>query len=164
MIEFFKRLLGVRAPETRGPSLPLELAKRGWIPYRFPNANVVVFLPEGIAAAHDPEGVLMGSSTGKEAEFSATLHSGFEGNRSGALDFVSHLAKKGGHRVREVGTYRYFFDPTDEDISARAMRFWVIGIPGAVVVMSMLCNGKTPVSAAFQDVVKEVPHLVGELL
>jgi hypothetical protein len=161
---FFKRLFGGGQERARGLSLPLDLARRGWIPHKFPDSNVVVFLPEEVTAAHDPEGVLMGSTTGKEVEFSATLHGGFEEDRAGALDFVSHLAQEKRRRVRDVGTYRYFFDPTEVDIGARAMRFWVIGIPGAVVVVSILCNGKTPVAEALQEVRNEVPQIVGELL
>jgi hypothetical protein len=161
---FFKRLFGGGQEPTRGPSLPLDLARRGWIPHKFPDSNVVVFLPEGVTAAHDPEGVLMGSTTGNEVEFSATLHGGFDEDRASALDFVAHMAQQRGLKVQDVGTYRYFFDPTAEDLTARAMRFWVIGIPGAVVVVSILCKGKTPVSAALQEVRNEVPHIVGELL
>lgn len=164
MLSFIKRILGGDVRVDRGPSLPLELAKRGWRPYRFPDTNVVVFLPEGMSAAHDPEGVLLGSSSKSDVEFSATLHRGFEDNSSDSLAFVSHLAKKGKHKLRDVGTYRYFFDPTDVDRNARAMRFWVIGIPGAVVVVSILCNGVVPVSAPLQDVMKELPHIVGELM
>src|SRR5262245_1100625 len=37
------------SPESSlGPSLPLQLARRGWKPYKFSNSNVVVFLPETI--------------------------------------------------------------------------------------------------------------------
>jgi hypothetical protein len=161
---FFKRLFGGGQEPTRGPSLPLDLARRGWIPYKFPGSNVVVFLPEGVAAAHDPEGVLMGSTTAKEVEFSATLHGGFEEDRAGALGFVSHMAEKKGLRTQDVGTYRYFYDPTEAEKRARAMRFWVIGIPGAVVVVSILCNGETPVSPLLREVSQEIPHIVGELL
>jgi hypothetical protein len=124
----------------------------------------VVFLPEDVAAAFDPEGVLHGSTNGRDVEFSATLHGGFEENRSAALDFVAHLARKNRRKTRDVGTYRYFFDPAQEDITATAPRFWVIGIPGAVVVVSILCHGKTPVSEPLRAVRREVPHIVGELL
>src|SRR5262245_8268948 len=111
----FKRPFGGGREPIRGPSLPLDLARRGWIPHKFPDSNVVVFLAEGVAAAHDPEGVLMGSTTGKEVEFSATLHGGFEGDRAAALGFVSHLAGGKGLRVQDVGTYRCFYDPTEAD-------------------------------------------------
>jgi len=128
------------------------------------HSNVVVFLPERVAAAHDPEEVLMGSTTGQEVEFSATLHRGFEGNRAAALGFVSHLASKRGLKVQDAGTYRYFYDPTDADKGARAMRFWVIGVPGAVVVVSILCQGETAVSPLLREVSQEIPRIVGELL
>jgi hypothetical protein len=164
MFRFLKRLFAGGEEPPRGPSLPLDLARRGWKPHRFPQSNVVVFLPEGVAAGFDPEGVLVGSTSGKEDEFSATLHGGFNEDRAGALDFVLHLAQEKGRKIQDVGTYRYFFDPTEEDITARAMRFWVIGIPGAVVVVSILCDGKTPVSELLQEVRKEVPHIIGELL
>jgi hypothetical protein len=161
---FFKKLFGGGKEHDRGPSLPLDLARRGWVPYRFPNSNVVVFLPEGVAAAHDPEGVLMGSTTGKEVEVSATLHGGFEEDRAMALGFVSHLAEQKGLKTKDVGTYRYFYDPTEEDRRTRSLRFWVIGIPGAVVVVSILCEGETPVSPLLQQVASEVPHIIGGLL
>jgi hypothetical protein len=164
MLAFLKRLFVGTPTHTYGPSLPLELARRGWIPYKFPDSNVVVFLPEGIAAAHNPEGVLMGSTTGEEVEISATLHRGFEENRAGALGFVTHLAKQKKLSVRDVGTYRYFYDPTEADKRANVLRFWVIGIPGSVVVVSIQCNGETPVSPLLQEVKREIPHIVGELL
>jgi hypothetical protein len=152
-----------KAPTT-GPSLPLELARRGWKPHNFPDSEVVVFLPPAVTASFDPEGVLLGSTTGREVQFSATLHGGFEHDPAKAFDFVSHLAEKKDRKVRDVGTYRYFSDPGDADIEATAMRFWVIGIPGAVVVVSILCNGKTPVSEPLQEVRQEMPHIVAELL
>jgi hypothetical protein len=149
---------------ARGPSLPLELARRGWKPHKFRGSEVVVFLPEAMVAEFDPEGVLLASTTGKEVEFSATLHADFDEDRAGALDFVSYLAREKGRKVRDVGTYRYFFDPGEEKITARAMRFWVIGIPGAVVVVSILCEGKAPVSEPLREVRKELPQIIGELL
>src|SRR5262249_20110675 len=138
MDDFLKRSPKGGDGPARGPSLPLELARRGWKPYRFRESNVVVFLPEGVAAEFDPDGVLLGLAGGKEVEFSATLHRGFGEHRAGALDFVAHLAREKGRKVRDVGTYRYFYDPTEADVTARAMRFWVIGIPGSVVVVSIL--------------------------
>jgi hypothetical protein len=89
---------------TRGPSLPLDLARRGWKPHKFNDSNVVVFLPATVAAAFGPDGVLYGSTTGKSAEFSATLHGGFEEDPAMALDFVAHLAEKRGIELEEVGT------------------------------------------------------------
>jgi len=157
---FLKRILG---DPTRGPSLPLDLARRGWKPYKFAESNVLVFLPPSVAADFDPEGVLLGSSSGKEVEFSATLHRDFK-DRLEALDFVSHLAGKNGGKVKDIGTYRYFLDPTNGEAAAPAMRFWVVGIPGAVVVVSILCKGHTPVSKVLQEVSKEFPHIIGELM
>jgi hypothetical protein len=148
----------------RGPSLPLELARRGWIPYRFPNSNIVVFLPREIAAAHDPEGVLQGSTNGREVEFSATLNAVFEDEPTQALEFVSHLGRKRGLRVRTAGTYRYFLDPAGTDLTERTMRFAVIGIPGYVVVTSILCEGMVPVAPALAEVRDATPHFIGELL
>jgi DNA-directed RNA polymerase subunit RPC12/RpoP len=151
------------AEHELGPSLPLDLARRGWRPYRFKNSNVVVFLPETMAAAFGPDGVLHGSTTGKETEFSATLHGDFEYNAQ-ALEFVKHLAEKKGRKIHDVGTYRYFYDPTDAPSKALTPRFWVIGIPGAMVVVSIVGTRKGPVSEALQEVRDEIPHIVGELL
>jgi hypothetical protein len=165
MLQFLRRLFsGGGNPPKRGPSLPLDLARRGWRPHRFRESNVVVFLPEGVVAALDPEGVLHGSTNGKDVEFSATLHGGFDEDRAGALDFVSHLARKNRRKATDAGTYRYYFDPTEADRAATAHRFWVIGIPGAVVVVSILCDGTTPVSEPLRAVRGELPHIVGELL
>jgi hypothetical protein len=149
---------------SSSPSLPLDLARRGWKPYRFKDSQVIVLLPEGLNAAFDPEGVLIGTLDGKAVHFSATLHGGFEGNRVGALDFVNYLAKGRGLKVRERGTYRYFFDPTDAPPKAIANRFWVIGIPGAVVVVSILGTRKRPVSDLLREIKEEIPRIVGELL
>ena len=147
-----------------GPSLPLDLARRGWKPYRFPKSNIVVFLPQSMAADFDPEGVLLGSSNSKDTEFSATLHRDFEHDKKSALDFVAHLARQKRRKVQEVGTYHFFFDPTEVDITATANRFWVIGVPGAVVVVSILCNGKIPASESLREIHTELPQIVGELL
>ncbi len=154
----------VRKAPKREPSLPLDLARRGWRPHRFHESNIVVFLPEEVVAAFDPEGVLHGSTNGNDIEFSATLHGGFEKKRASALDFVAHLARKNRRNLREAGTYRYYFDPTKADITANALRFWVIGIPGAVVVVSIMCQGKIPVSKPLRDVRREIPHIVGEVM
>jgi len=91
-------------------------------------------------------------------------HGGFDEHRAGALGFVSHLAGQRGLKTRDVGTYRFFYDPTEEDATARTMRFWVIGIPGSVVVVSILCDGETPVSPLLSEVRDEIPQIVGELL
>src|SRR5438552_13247246 len=61
----------VEESRPRGPSLPLDLARRGWKPYRFKDSDVVVFLPERLAAGFGPDGVLYGSTDGESAEFSA---------------------------------------------------------------------------------------------
>jgi hypothetical protein len=159
-----QRLLAADQTPTRGPSLPLDLARRGWNPYRFPDSNIVVFLPRTITADFDPEGVLLGSPNCKDIEFSATLHRDFGDDKEGALNFVNHLARQKRRKVRNVGTYSFFFDPTEVDITATANRFWVIGVPGAVVVVSILCNGKMPVSESLREVRTELPHIVGELL
>jgi hypothetical protein len=123
-----------------------------------------VFLPETMAAAFGPDGVLYGSTTGKEPDFSATLHGGFEEERTQALDFVAHLAEERSLELHEVGTYRYFYDPADAPPKEVAPRFWVVGIPGAVVVVSLSGTAKGPVSELLREVREEIPHLVGELL
>jgi hypothetical protein len=149
---------------SRGPSLPLDLARRGWRPYKFKDSSVVVFLPTTMAAEFGPDGVLYGSTTGKEVEFSATLHGGFEGDASQALDFVAHLAKQRSLKIHDAGTYRWCYDPTDAPPKAVAPRFWVVGIPGAVVVISLTGTRKGPVSEILREVREEIPHIVGELM
>jgi hypothetical protein len=123
-----------------------------------------VFLPEHLAAAFGPDGVLYGSTDGKTAEFSATLHGGFEEDRAGALDFVAHLARERKLKFHDVGTYRYFFDPTHVAPDEMAPRFWVVGIPGSVVVISLTGTAQGPVPDLLQEIAKEIPHIVGELL
>src|SRR5579872_1775854 len=152
------------APEpTRGPSLPIDLARRGWKPYKFENSNVVVLLPETLAAAFGPDGVLYGSTSGKEPEFSATLHGGFE-ERAQALDFVAHLARQRNLKIHDEGTYRYCYDPTDAPTKTVAPRFWLVGIPGSVVVISIAGTRKGPASDLLKEIWEEIPHIVGELL
>ncbi len=167
MLEFLKRLFSRGTPD-RGPSLPLDLARRGWHPYKFPDSNVVVFLPppSKMVAAFDAEGVLYGSTGPKELEFSATLHAGgdFDDDKTMALGFVDHLAAQRGLKTRDKGTYRFFYDPTDADPRSPDHRFWVVGIPGAVVVISIIAEKNGPSSPVLREVWDEIPQIVGELL
>jgi hypothetical protein len=117
-----------------------------------------------MAAEFGPDGVLYGSTTGKEVEFSATLHGGFEGDASRALDFVADLAKQRSLPIHDKGTYRWFYDPTDAPPKAVAHRFWVVGIPGALVVISLTGTRKGPLSEILREVRDEIPHIVGELM
>src|SRR4051812_4562018 len=94
MLGFLNRLFGRTSRRAMGPSLPLELLRRGWKPHKFPDSNVVVILPEAMIADHNDEGVLFASSTSKNVEFSATLHRDFERDRSSAFEFVGRLAAK----------------------------------------------------------------------
>lgn len=164
MIQFLKKLFGSEKGIERGPSLPLHLLRRGWRPHRFQDSNVVVILPEEFVADFDDEGVLVGTNDGKEVEFSATLHGGFKKDRAGALDFVTTLAEEKKLKTRDVGTYRYFFDPTDEDPNEVANRFWVVGVPGAVVVISVLGTRESAASEVLGKIRTEIPNIVGELL
>ncbi len=149
-----------------GPSLPVELAERGWKPHRFPESNVVVFLPPAVAAAFDTDGTLKGITDSKAIEFYATLHAReeFNENPEASLDAVSHLADAKGLQTLDKGTYRYFYDPTDEDPFTAALRYWVVGIPGAVVVVSILADHSGPRSSALQEVWDEIPQIVGAVI
>jgi hypothetical protein len=118
-----------------------------------------------LIATFDDEGVLVASLSGEDLEFSATLHrhNGIDEDRSAALEMVNMLARNRGIKPKSQGTYQYFLDATDADPNELAHRFWTIGIPGAMVVVSILAYKRGPDSALLKEVWNEVPHLVGEL-
>jgi hypothetical protein len=162
MFNRITRFLRGSPVSDRGPSLPLELARRGWKPHGFKGSPVVVLLPERFVVAATPEGVLQATVGGEQVEFSATLHD-FQEHRSASLDFVTYLAGKKNLRTRDKGTYRFYYDPADAPPSAVSHRFWVVGIPGAVVVISLLGTRDAAATDALKEVWDAVPDLVGEM-
>lgn len=149
-----------------GESLPLKLLRDGWIPHSFPNSTVVVVLPSVVTVEFDGKGVLHGFARGLGRFFTATLHTNpkFTQNKSLALEFVENLAKKKGAQAIDVATYTYFIDPKEGQEESRVITFCVVGIPGAVVVLSLSRQPDSPPSELIESVRHAIPHLIGELL
>ena len=122
-------------PGTSSASLPTGLLRDGWVPYRFPDSNIVVILPPPrVAKFGDMRGnraLYASFPPGNKIDFTATLHArpGFTKRRELALDFVANLAKKKNAQAIDVATYRYFADPKIGGDGPREHHYWVIGIP-----------------------------------
>ena len=149
-----------------GESLPAKLLRDGWTPHCFPNSAVVVVLPPGVTGRFDEKGVLHGFARGPGRFFTATLHARpqFTKNRALALGFVETLAKKKGAVPIDVATYRYFVDPTEARNDSTIITFYVIGIPGAVVVVTLSRPLDAPPSEPAERVREAIPQIIGELL
>jgi hypothetical protein len=148
-----------------GESLPAKLLRDGWTPHGFANSNVVVALPPGVIGRFNDKGVLNAGVPKLGAFFTATLHSNakFTQDRKSALDFVEHLAKKKGATPVDAATYRYFVDPTESRNDSRILTFYVIGIPGAVVVVTLRRPPDAPPSEVVEKIRQAIPYIVGEL-
>jgi hypothetical protein len=148
-----------------GESLPAKLLRDGWTPHCFPDSAVMVALPPGVIARFNDKGVLNAGSPGLGAFFTATLHanSKFTQNRKSALDFVEHLAKKKNAQPIDVATYRYFVDPAESRNESNIITFYVIGIPGAVVVVTLSRPPNAPPSELVERIRNAIPYIVGEL-
>jgi hypothetical protein len=163
----FLRNLFSRPPQpVLSASLPTQLLREGWKPYKFPKSDVIVILPQALMADFSRDGVLYASSDGKEPDFSATLHTDphLVKNREFALEFISDLASKASTNVIDVATYRYFADPNTQREGTKEISFWVIGIPGAVVVVSLSRHVNEPYAESIEQVRQAIPQIVGELL
>jgi hypothetical protein len=148
-----------------GKSLPVELMRNGWTPHCFPNTKILVLRPPGVMGVFNDKGVLNGGTRVLGPFFSATLHSNrhFTSNRKSALDFVDHLARKKGAKAVDVATYRYFVDPTESRNDSRIITFYVIGIPGAVVVVTLSRPPDAPPSELVERIRQAIPQIVGEV-
>jgi len=149
-----------------GESLPVKLLREGWTPYCFPGSTVIVALPPGVVGRFSEKGVLRGVARREGAFFTATLHSNskFTQDRKSALEFVQNLAKKKGATAVDVATYRYFVDPTEARDDARVITFFVIGIPGAVVVVTLSRPTEGAASELVERVRQAIPQIVGEVV
>jgi hypothetical protein len=149
-----------------GESLPTNLLRDGWTPHCFPNSAVVVALPPGVTGRFDDQGVLHGFAHGLGRFFTAKLHTNpkFTQKKELALEFVGNLAKKKRAQAVDVATYRYFIDPTEGREDSRIITFCVIGIPGAVVVVSLRSQPDSPPSEPIERIRHAIPQIVGELL
>jgi hypothetical protein len=153
-------------PPGGSASLPSGLLRRGWVPYRFPNSDVMVVLPRPKAAQFNEKGALFALFTKGEVDFTATLHSNpvFTKQRERALEFVASLAKKKNATPVDVATYRYFADPKVGGEGSREHHFWVIGIPGAVVVVSLTRDVGSEFPPAMEEIRLAIPRIIGEVL
>ena len=149
-----------------GESLPVKLLRDGWTPHSFPNSTVVVALPPGVTVQFDDKGVLHGYARELGRFFTATLHTNpkFAQSKELALQFVENLAKKKSAQPVDVATYRYFIDPKEGREGSRIVTFCVIGIPGAVVVVSLSRQPDSPPSELIESIRHAIPQIIGELV
>jgi hypothetical protein len=161
----------MNTPENRtenpwGESLPTKLLRDGWTPHCFPNSTVVVTLPPAVTVQFDDKGVLHGFARGPGHFLTAALHTNpkFKQSRELALEFVENLAKKKGAQAVDVATYKYFIDPTEGREDSRIITFCVIGIPGAVVVVSLSRQADSPPSELIESIRQAIPQIIGELV
>jgi hypothetical protein len=93
----------------------------------------------------------------------ATLHTNpkFTQSKELALKFVENLAKKKGAEPIDVATYRYFIDPKEGHEDSRIITFFVIGIPGAMVVVSLSRQPDSPPSELIKSIRHAIPYIIG---
>jgi hypothetical protein len=153
-----------RQAATHGSGLGLDLPGSDWKRHRFPGSNVVVALPQDFVAAFDDEGVLIGTMDGSSHHFSATLHSrdGFRGEPSLAHAFLDHLSKKSAATPIDKGTHRYFKDPKPTSDGKLEYTFYVVAIPGAVVVVSIASTPGCDRPAPLARIEAAIPDIIGE--
>jgi hypothetical protein len=154
-------------PAPMSASLPTALLRDGWTPHRFANSDIVVILPKARIAKFGENGTLYASfDRDNKIDFTATLHTSpkFKDQRELALEFVSELSKKKNAKVVDLATYRYFADPNVGIEKSRENNYWVIGIPGAVVVVSLsrYVGGSFP--STVEGIRLAIPRIIGELL
>ena len=150
---------------AHGTGLCLALLRDGWKCHRFPQSEVIVALPPDFIAAFDDEGVLVGTIDGKSHNFSATLHSSeeFRAERKIAYSFLDQLANKAAATPSDKGTYRYFKDPKATGDEQLAYTFYLIAIPGSVVVVSIASSPGHDRPASLARIEAAIPDLIGEL-
>jgi hypothetical protein len=149
-----------------GESLPVRLMRDGWTPHCFPNSTVGVVLPPGVTVQFGDNRMMHGFAHGLGRFFTATLHANpkFTQTKELALKFVGNLAKKKGAEAIDVATYRYFIDPAEGREDSRIITFYVVGIPGAVVVISLSREADSAPSELIDNIHKAIPQIVGELV
>jgi hypothetical protein len=81
-----------------------------------------------------------------------------------ALEFVAKLAIKKNAKTVDLATYCYFADPNVGIEKSRENNYWVIGIPGAVVVVSLTRDVGDSFPPAIESIRLAIPSIVGELL
>ncbi|GAA5511221.1 hypothetical protein Rcae01_06737 [Novipirellula caenicola] len=150
---------------SHGPGLCIALLRDGWKPYRFPHSNVVVAVPHDFVAAFDDDGVLLGTLDGRSQNFSATLHANeeFHADPAVAYDFLDDLAEKSNVEPTDKGTYRYFKDPNLTGDEQLQYTFYVIAIPGSVVVVSIASTPGRERPDPLARIENAIPDIVGEL-
>lgn len=150
---------------SHGPGLCIALLRDGWKPYRFPHSNVVVAIPHDFVATFDDDGVLLGTIDGRSHNFSATLHANekFQADPAAAYDFLDHLAAKSDVEPTDKGTYRYFKDPSLAGDEQLEYTFYVIAIPGAVVVVSFASTPGRERPKSLARIEDAIPDIIGEL-
>ncbi len=165
MFDAIRKLFSRPPAPTHGGGLCIALLRDGWKCHRFAETDFVVVLPHDFLAAFDGEGVLIGAIDGSSHNFSATLHrhEAFTNDPKSAYDFVDHLATKSGARPIDKGTYRYFQDPTTRADDELQYTFYIIGIPGAVVIVSIASAPNQERPETLKRIEAAIPDLIGEL-
>lgn len=150
----------VFANYPRQYGVPVELLQRGWVPHQFGDTPVVIALPGQFKVRLAADDTLEAAFQMQQAELTAKLHAGFE-EPVLALDFVSDQATQRRVPVHNVGPYRCFYDPGQADPYAVALRMFVVGIPGAVVVMNLWGTREQAATPLLSEVRQMIPHLIG---
>jgi hypothetical protein len=109
--------------------------------------------------------MLVGTIDGRSHNFSATLHrhDAFNSDPVRAYALVDRLANKSGATPVDKGTYRYFKDPNVKGDEQLQHTFYVIGIPGAVFVVSIASTPNKERSEALKRIEAAIPDIIGEL-
>lgn len=165
MFEALKRLFTKKDPGTHGVGLCIALLREGWTCHRFPDSQIIVALPHDFVAGFDSEGVLIGTIDGHSHNFSATLHRGdhFAAQPKIAYTIVDNLAAKAGIKATDKGTYRYFKDPKTTGDESLEYTFYVIGIPRALVVVSIANAPGASRPESLERIESVIPDIIGEL-
>jgi hypothetical protein len=140
-----------------------QLAQQGWRTHRFGSTNVVLLLPPELKVWFGAQGELVGSEDPPTPSLMATLQQGFEADPSLALDFVEDLAEKRGLTCHTVGSYRCFYDPTPADPLQVHERFFIVGLPGSVVIIKMRGTRDAAATLLLNQIRAAIPHVVGEM-
>lgn len=158
-------------PETiiTDSNLPAHLKRPGWMACKFLRSEVVIILPETFEIALQTPSAsdfIEASSERDKDDFTATLHTDpyFLENPDFALDFVTSLAQQAGTTAIDMPPYRFFGDPNVLKEGKQEINMWVIGFPGAVLVISLAHKKGKPYTAGLEQVHQAIPQICGMLL
>jgi hypothetical protein len=87
----------------------------------------------------------------------------FHAQIKSSLDSVTRLARKKGATAVDVATYQHFINPTEVRNESRITTFYVMGIPGAVVVVTLSRAPEAPPTDLMERIRQAIPQIVGDL-